>query len=72
MKKVNFGKTTQRHVDEKVLVANGVAIDIKWNKIVPRKVDVFVWRLCQGRLLVRTVLEWALTWTQFYVRIVKT
>ena len=44
-------------VEEKTLgVGSGVEATI-WNKWVPKKVNIFVWRALKGRLLVREELD---------------
>lgn len=50
-------KKLKELVDENVLLGHSNGLDTKWNKSVPRKVNIFVWLLRQGRLPVRVVLD---------------
>lgn len=51
------GKSLKDMIDDKVLGENGGFLETKWNNVVPRKVNIFVWRLSQGRLPVRVALD---------------
>lgn len=44
-------------IDEKVLEDHGSIIDTRWNKIIPRKVNIFIWQLRQRRVPVRVILD---------------
>ncbi|GKC16931.1 reverse transcriptase domain, reverse transcriptase zinc-binding domain protein [Tanacetum coccineum] len=50
-------KRLKEMVDEKVLGMRSQIEETKWCKIVPRKVNVFMWRLKCGRIPVRTFLD---------------
>ena len=50
-------KGLREMVDEKVLGPRSSVEGTKWCKIVPRKVNVFMWRLKCGRIPVRTLLD---------------
>ncbi|GJR37931.1 reverse transcriptase domain, reverse transcriptase zinc-binding domain protein [Tanacetum coccineum] len=44
-------------IEEKILQVENDGHDTYWNKLVPKKVNVFVWREIKGRLLIRVELE---------------
>nr|GEW21553.1 reverse transcriptase domain, reverse transcriptase zinc-binding domain protein [Tanacetum cinerariifolium] len=44
-------------IEEKILQVENVGHDTCWNKLVPKKVNVFMWRAIKGRLPVRVKLE---------------
>ncbi|GJU85982.1 putative ribonuclease H-like domain-containing protein [Tanacetum coccineum] len=44
-------------IEEKILQVENNGHDTRWNKLVPKKVNVFVWRAIKGRLPVRVELE---------------
>lgn len=50
-------KALKELVNEKELEGHSNLRETMWNKIVPRKVNVLVWRLRQGRMPVRVVLD---------------
>ncbi|GJX02450.1 putative RNA-directed DNA polymerase, eukaryota, reverse transcriptase zinc-binding domain protein [Tanacetum coccineum] len=50
-------KVLKEMVDEKVLGPRSQVEETKWCRIVPRKVNVFMWRLKCGRIPVRTLLD---------------
>lgn len=50
-------KRLKESIDDKVLGDSGGLVETKWNKLIPRKVNIFVWRLCQSRILVRVELD---------------
>ncbi|GJR42180.1 RNA-directed DNA polymerase, eukaryota, reverse transcriptase zinc-binding domain protein [Tanacetum coccineum] len=44
-------------IEEKILHVGNVGQETLWNKLVPNKVNIFVWRALKGRLLVREELD---------------
>ncbi|GKD33802.1 RNA-directed DNA polymerase, eukaryota, reverse transcriptase zinc-binding domain protein, partial [Tanacetum coccineum] len=46
-------KELARSVEEKILHMESGGQETLWNKLVPKKVNIFVWRALKGRLLVR-------------------
>ncbi|GKB75879.1 RNA-directed DNA polymerase, eukaryota, reverse transcriptase zinc-binding domain protein [Tanacetum coccineum] len=44
-------------IEEKILQVENDGHDTCWNKLVPKKVNVFVWRAIKGRLMVRLELK---------------
>ncbi|GJU94255.1 putative cupredoxin [Tanacetum coccineum] len=50
-------KVLKEMVDEKILGPRSQVEETKWCRIVPRKVNVFMWRLKCGRIPVRTLLD---------------
>ena len=50
-------KDLSRLVDEKWLQVNGSSQETMWNKLVPNRVNIFVWRALKGRLPVRSELD---------------
>nr|GEW04608.1 glycerol-3-phosphate acyltransferase 1 [Tanacetum cinerariifolium] len=50
-------KVLKEMVDEKVLGPRSQVEETKWCRIVPRKVNVYMWRLKCGRIPVRTLLD---------------
>ncbi|GJZ27596.1 hypothetical protein Tco_0572243 [Tanacetum coccineum] len=51
----NF-KELSRMIEEKNLRADSGGQEMMWNKLVPKKVNIFVWRALRGRLLVQWIL----------------
>lgn len=49
-------KNLRELVDSKLLDANNGAGTALWCKLVPKKVNVFIWRLCKGGIPVKEVL----------------
>nr|GEV86550.1 putative RNA-directed DNA polymerase, eukaryota, reverse transcriptase zinc-binding domain protein [Tanacetum cinerariifolium] len=50
-------KELSRLIEEKTLRVENGAQEMIWNKLVPKKVNIFVWRALKGRLLVREELD---------------
>ncbi|GKA84297.1 putative RNA-directed DNA polymerase, eukaryota, reverse transcriptase zinc-binding domain protein [Tanacetum coccineum] len=50
-------KDLSRLIEEKILHVESGMQETLWNKLVPRKVNIFVWRALKGRLLVRKELD---------------
>lgn len=50
-------KTLRELVDEKTLEGQGTVLVTKWNRWIPKKINVFVWRLRQRRIPTRMVLD---------------
>ncbi|GKB69336.1 reverse transcriptase domain, reverse transcriptase zinc-binding domain protein, partial [Tanacetum coccineum] len=50
-------KSLARVVDEKRLQSDQLGQETVWNKLAPKKVNVFVWRVLKGRLPVLTELD---------------
>ncbi|GKE21948.1 RNA-directed DNA polymerase, eukaryota, reverse transcriptase zinc-binding domain protein [Tanacetum coccineum] len=44
-------------IEEKILHSDGGGHETLWNKLVPNKVNIFVWRALRGRLPVRVELD---------------
>ncbi|GJY96661.1 reverse transcriptase domain, reverse transcriptase zinc-binding domain protein [Tanacetum coccineum] len=50
-------KDLSRLVEEKIIHADSGGQETLWNKLVPKKVNIFVWRALKGRLPVRVELD---------------
>ncbi|GJR80534.1 alpha/beta hydrolases superfamily protein [Tanacetum coccineum] len=50
-------KELSRLIEDKILQVENDAQETLWNKLVPKKVNVFVWRALKGRLPVRVELD---------------
>ncbi|GJZ55103.1 RNA-directed DNA polymerase, eukaryota, reverse transcriptase zinc-binding domain protein [Tanacetum coccineum] len=50
-------KELSRLIEEKILVSNNGGRETIWNKLVSKKVNIFVWRALRGRLPVRVELD---------------
>ncbi|GKD52396.1 reverse transcriptase domain, reverse transcriptase zinc-binding domain protein, partial [Tanacetum coccineum] len=50
-------KVLSRLIEEKILLSNNGDQETLWNKLVPKKVNIFVWRALRERLLVRVELD---------------
>lgn len=50
-------KTLKAMVDEKELDNQRTFLDTKWIRFLPRKINIFVWRLSQGRIPTIAVLD---------------
>ncbi|GJR13367.1 RNA-directed DNA polymerase, eukaryota, reverse transcriptase zinc-binding domain protein [Tanacetum coccineum] len=50
-------KELSRLIEEKILLSDNGGQEILWNKLVPKKINIFVWRALRGRLLVRVKLD---------------
>ncbi|GJW32611.1 RNA-directed DNA polymerase, eukaryota, reverse transcriptase zinc-binding domain protein [Tanacetum coccineum] len=50
-------KELSRLIEEKILVSNNGGQEMIWNKLVPKKVNIFVWRVLRGRLPVCMELD---------------
>ncbi|GJX28635.1 reverse transcriptase domain, reverse transcriptase zinc-binding domain protein [Tanacetum coccineum] len=50
-------KELSRLIEEKILLSNNGDQETLWNKLVPKKVNIFVWRALRERLLVRVELD---------------
>ena len=50
-------KELTRLVDERILNVDYSGQDTLWNKWVPKKVNIFIWRALRGRLPVREELD---------------
>ncbi|GJR57351.1 RNA-directed DNA polymerase, eukaryota, reverse transcriptase zinc-binding domain protein [Tanacetum coccineum] len=50
-------KDLLRLIEDKVLQVESGAQETIWNKLVPKRVNIFVWRALKGRLLVRDELD---------------
>ncbi|GJX98461.1 RNA-directed DNA polymerase, eukaryota, reverse transcriptase zinc-binding domain protein [Tanacetum coccineum] len=50
-------KELSRLIEEKILVSDNGGQEMVWNKLVPKKVNIFVWRALRGRLPVRVELD---------------
>ena len=50
-------KTLTSLIEEKILQMEGDGRDTLWNNLVPKKVNIFVWRARKGRLPVRVELD---------------
>ena len=50
-------KELSNTIDDKCLSLDGLVQETRWNKLVPKKVNVFVWRVLLGRLPVRVELD---------------
>ncbi|GJY47225.1 RNA-directed DNA polymerase, eukaryota, reverse transcriptase zinc-binding domain protein, partial [Tanacetum coccineum] len=50
-------KALSKIVEEKILRVENGAQETLWNKWVPKKVSIFIWRALEGRLLVRKELD---------------
>lgn len=46
-------KELSRRIEEKLLLSDSGSQETLWNKLVPKKVNIFVWRALRGRLPVR-------------------
>ena len=44
-------------IEEKILHSDSGGQETLWNKLVPKKVNIFVWRALRGRLPVRAELD---------------
>ncbi|GKC56093.1 RNA-directed DNA polymerase, eukaryota, reverse transcriptase zinc-binding domain protein [Tanacetum coccineum] len=50
-------KELSRLIEEKILVSNNGGRETIWNKLVSKKVNIFVWKALRERLLVRVELD---------------
>ncbi|GJZ71757.1 reverse transcriptase domain, reverse transcriptase zinc-binding domain protein [Tanacetum coccineum] len=50
-------KDLSRLIEETILHVESGTQETLWNKLVPRKVNIFIWRALKGRLLVRAELD---------------
>ncbi|GJV19306.1 RNA-directed DNA polymerase, eukaryota, reverse transcriptase zinc-binding domain protein [Tanacetum coccineum] len=50
-------KTLTSLIEEKILQGDSGGVDTIWNKLVPNKVNIFVWRVRKGRFSVRVELD---------------
>lgn len=50
-------KALSRLIEEKILIPENGVQETLWNKLVPKKVNIFVWRALRGRLPVRVELD---------------
>ncbi|GJV50850.1 RNA-directed DNA polymerase, eukaryota, reverse transcriptase zinc-binding domain protein, partial [Tanacetum coccineum] len=50
-------KNLSRLIEEKILQVESRAQETLWNKLVPKKVNIFVWRALKGRLPIREELN---------------
>ncbi|GJY70994.1 RNA-directed DNA polymerase, eukaryota, reverse transcriptase zinc-binding domain protein [Tanacetum coccineum] len=50
-------KELSRLIEEKILVSDNGGREMIWNKLVPKKVNIFVWRALRGRLPVCVELD---------------
>ncbi|GJX90186.1 RNA-directed DNA polymerase, eukaryota, reverse transcriptase zinc-binding domain protein [Tanacetum coccineum] len=50
-------KDLSRLIEEKILHVETGTQETLWNKLVPKKVNIFVWRALKGRLPVREELD---------------
>ncbi|GJR66773.1 reverse transcriptase domain, reverse transcriptase zinc-binding domain protein [Tanacetum coccineum] len=50
-------KELSRMIEEKILLLDIGGQEMLWNKLVPKKVNIFVWRALKGRLPVRVELD---------------
>lgn len=65
-------KRLKEMIDDKVLGEDGGFLETLWNKTVPRKVNIFMWRLRQEKLPVRVVLgRMGIDLILFFVHVVK-
>ncbi|GKC04705.1 reverse transcriptase domain, reverse transcriptase zinc-binding domain protein [Tanacetum coccineum] len=46
-----------RLIEEKILISDNGGQETLWNKLVPKKVNIFIWRALRGRLSVRLELD---------------
>ncbi|GKC05791.1 reverse transcriptase domain, reverse transcriptase zinc-binding domain protein [Tanacetum coccineum] len=51
------GRELSRLIEEKTLVSDNGGQETFWNKLVPKKVNIFIWRALRGRLPVRVELD---------------
>nr|GEU93838.1 reverse transcriptase domain, reverse transcriptase zinc-binding domain protein [Tanacetum cinerariifolium] len=50
-------KELSKLIEEKILISDVGGQETLWNKLVPKKVNIFVWRALRGRLPVRVELD---------------
>ncbi|GJW97338.1 kinase RLK-Pelle-CrRLK1L-1 family protein [Tanacetum coccineum] len=50
-------KEISRLIEEKILLSDNGDRETLWNKLVPKKVNIFIWRALRGRLPVRVELD---------------
>ncbi|GJX78798.1 reverse transcriptase domain, reverse transcriptase zinc-binding domain protein [Tanacetum coccineum] len=50
-------KELTRLIEEKILISDNGGQETLWNKLVPKKVNIFTWRALRGRLSVRVELD---------------
>ncbi|GKA10771.1 reverse transcriptase domain, reverse transcriptase zinc-binding domain protein [Tanacetum coccineum] len=50
-------KELTRLIEEKILISDNGGQETLWNKLVPKKVNIFIWRALRGRLSVRLELD---------------
>ena len=51
-------KELSSFIEEKILHVELDGQEMRWNKLVPKKVNIFVWRALKGRLPVRVELKY--------------
>ncbi|XP_071712212.1 uncharacterized protein [Rutidosis leptorrhynchoides] len=50
-------RSISKEIDDRYLVGNSFSFETLWNKLVPQKIGIFIWRVLRSRIPVRLELE---------------